>query len=65
MSTEVETFSRKRARPSISLRGEPLALPDQAQEEVLGLDGVAPELAGFVASEEDDAPGPLRVALEH
>ena len=46
-------------------RGQPLALPDEAQEEVLGLDGVAPELAGLVAGKEDDPPGPLRVTLEH
>jgi len=45
--------------------GEPLALPDQAEQEVLGLDGGAPQLAGLVASEEDHAPRSFSVALEH
>src|SRR5262249_4141397 len=45
--------------------GQPLALPDEAQEQMLGLDGIGPELAGFVAGEEDHPPRPLRVAFEH
>jgi len=45
--------------------GEALALADEAQQEVLGLDRVAPELAGLVAGEENDPPRPLGIPFEH
>ena len=44
---------------------QPLALADQSQQEVLGLNGDAAELAGFVAREEEHAPRSFRVAFEH
>ncbi len=46
-------------------RSEPLALTQQPQQHVLGLDGSAAELACLVAGEEDHTPRSLRVALEH
>jgi hypothetical protein len=63
-STEVDTFSRKTVRPSMSFpnvferevrrgkdpAGEPFPLANQAQEEVLGLNRDAAELTGLVAS---------------
>ena len=44
---------------------QPLAFTDQAEQEVLRLDRDAPELAGFVAREEEDPPRPFCVAFEH
>src|SRR6266545_651105 len=32
---------------------------------MLGLDGIRPELAGFIAGKEDDAPCPLGITFEH
>ena len=45
--------------------GQPLAFADQAQQEVLRLDGDAPELAGLVAREEENPTCPFCVAFEH
>ena len=45
--------------------GQPFAFANQAEQEVLGLDRDAAELAGFVAGEEKDSPGPFRVPFEH
>ena len=45
--------------------GEPLAFAHQPQQQVLGLNGDAAELAGLVAGEEDNPPGPFGVAFEH
>ena len=42
-----------------------LVFANQTQQQVLGLDRRATELAGFVASEEDDPPGSLCVSFEH
>ena len=44
---------------------QPLAFPDQPQQQVLRLDRDAPELARLVAREEQDPACPLGVALEH
>ena len=79
ISTEVETFSRNTVRPFDFLADalerqvgprkdaarEPLALPNQPKQEVLGLDRNAAELARFVAGEEQHAPRSFRVAFEH
>ena len=45
--------------------GEPFALANQAQQEVLGLDRDAAELTGLVAGEEENSPGPFGVPFEH
>ena len=45
--------------------GQPLALADEAEEEVLRLDRVAAQLAGFVAGEEDHPTGTLRITFKH
>ena len=45
--------------------GQALALADQAQQQVLGLDRDAPELAGLVAGEEEHPPRPFGVPFEH
>ena len=42
-----------------------LPLPDEAEQEVLRLDGDASELTGLVPGEEEDPAGPFRVAFEH
>ena len=47
------------------LGGEPLALGEQPQEEVLGPDVVVVEAAGFVLGQHHDPPGPIGEALEH
>ena len=44
---------------------QPLAFPDQPQKQVLRFDRDAPQLAGLVASEEQDPPRSFRVAFEH
>src|SRR5262249_41029930 len=44
---------------------QPFALADESEEQVLGLNRDASQLAGLVASEEEDAPGPFRVPFEH
>ena len=45
--------------------GEPLAFANQAQQQVLGLNGDAAELAGLVTGEEENSPGPFGVPFEH
>src|SRR5262249_22828551 len=51
------------------LREEPvrevLVLAQQAEQDVLGLDGLGAELARLVAREKDHAPRLLRIVLEH
>ena len=42
-----------------------LVFAQQAQQQVLGLDVRAAELAGFVAREEDDPPRLLRISFKH
>ena len=51
--------------PREDAAGQPLALADQAQQEVLGFDRDAAELTRFVPGEEEDAPRSFRVAFEH
>ena len=79
ISTEVETFSRKTVRPFDFLADvferqvrarenaarQPLALANQAEQQVLGFDRDAAELARFVAGEEQHAARSFRVAFEH
>ena len=43
----------------------PLPFADQPEQQVLGLDGIAAELAGLVAGEEENPPGSFRVPFEH
>ena len=45
--------------------GEPLAFADQAEEQMLGLDRNAAELAGLISGEEENPSRPFRVAFEH
>ena len=45
--------------------GQPLALANQSEEEVLGLNRDAAELGGLVAREEQHASRTFRVAFEH
>src|SRR6516164_1002716 len=45
--------------------GQILIFPDQAQQQVLGFNRRATELARFVASEEYDPPCSLSVSFEH
>ena len=52
-------------RPGENPARQPLALADQSQQQVLGLDRNAAELARFVAREEEHAPRSFRVAFEH
>ena len=59
-----DVFERQvRARENPA--GEPLAFANQAQKEMLGLNGNAAELAGLVAGEEEYSPGPFGVPFEH
>ena len=44
---------------------EPLALTNQPEQEMLGLDGNAAELTGFVTGEEEDSSSPFGVPFEH
>ena len=44
---------------------QPFPFADQSEEQVLRLDRDAPELARFVAGEEQHPPGSFRVPLEH
>ena len=53
-----------RVRPQEAI-GQALVLPHQSQEKVFGLNGGASELAGFVPSEKDHAPGFFGVSLKH
>ena len=43
----------------------PLAFTNQAEQQVLRLDRDAPELAGFVAREEENPTRPFCIAFEH
>ena len=52
-------------RPREDPAGEPLALANQAQQEVLGLNRDAAELTGLVSGEEENSPGPFGVPFEH
>ena len=52
-------------RPREDAARQPLALADQSQQEVLGLDGNAAELTRFVPREEEYAARSFRVAFEH
>src|SRR5207244_2581923 len=45
--------------------GQSLSLADQPEQQVLGLNRNAPELAGFVASEEEYSSSPFGVPFEH
>ena len=45
--------------------GQPLAFANQAEEQVLGLNGDAAELAGLIAREEEDPSRPFCIAFEH
>src|ERR1700731_2970730 len=42
-----------------------LVLPQQPEQQVLGLDVRRPELTGLIAREENHAPRLLRIAFEH
>ena len=44
---------------------QPLALANQAEEQMLGLNRDAAELAGLIAGEEENPSRPFRVAFEH
>ena len=44
---------------------QPLAFSNQAQEQVLGLNGIAAELAGLVTGEEEYATGSFGIPFEH
>ena len=44
---------------------QPFPLADQPEEQVLGLDRNAAELAGLVARKEEHAPRSFRVTFEH
>ena len=45
--------------------GEPLALADQAEQQVLGLNGDTAQLAGFIAGKEENPSRTFRVPFEH
>ena len=45
--------------------GQVLVFADQSQKQMLGFNGGASELAGFIASEEDDPPCSLSISFEH
>jgi hypothetical protein len=45
--------------------GQTLPFSNQAEQEVLGLDRDASELACFVSREEEDTSRPFRIAFEH
>ena len=45
--------------------GQPLAFPDQAEQQVLRLNRDAPELTGLISREEEDTSRPFRIAFEH
>ena len=44
---------------------QPFAFADQAEKEMLGLNGDAAELAGLIAGKEENPSRPFRVAFEH
>ena len=56
---EGEMGSRKDAA------GQPLALADQSEKKVLGLDRNAAELAGLITGKEENPSRPFRIAFEH
>src|SRR5712692_8706370 len=45
--------------------GEPFALSNQSEEQVLSLDGNATELAGLITGEEEHPSRPFGVPFEH
>src|SRR5207344_3385313 len=45
--------------------GKALTFPDQSEEEMFGLNGVAAKLAGLVPGEEEHATGTFGVPFEH
>src|SRR5262249_55816294 len=59
-----DAFQRQMRARENSAR-ETLALPDQSEKEVLGLDGDAAELAGLIPREEQNPSRPFRVPFEH
>ena len=52
-------------RPGKDAAGEALALADEPEEQMFGLDGDAAQLTGFVACEEQHPPRSFRVTFEH
>jgi hypothetical protein len=44
---------------------ESFALADQSEQQVLGFNGNAPELARFIARKKEHAPRAFRIAFEH
>jgi hypothetical protein len=52
-------------RPGKDPAGKPFTLADQAEEEVLGLNRDASELAGLISGKEENPSRPFRVAFEH
>src|SRR5207253_9785723 len=52
-------------RPRETPAGEALAFTNQAEQQVLGLNGDAAELTGLVSGEKKHPPGPFGVAAEH
>ena len=59
-----DIFERQ-VRTGEDAAGQALALANQTEQQVLGLDRDAPELAGLVAGEEENPPCPFGVPFEH
>jgi hypothetical protein len=79
ISTDVETFLAE-DRPALDFlpdvfegqvgasedtAGQPFALANQTEQQMLGLDRDGPELAGLVSGEEQNATRSFSVAFEH
>jgi len=55
----------RQVRPTENAGRQPLPLPDQSQQQVLGFNRDAAKLTGFVPGEEKDPPRPFRIPFEH
>ena len=53
------------AQPDQHLRGHPVALVDEAEQDVLGADVVVLEHPGLVLSQNHNTPRPVGKPLEH
>ncbi len=59
------TVDGRAESPLQDLTRDAFALADQSEQEVLGLNGDAAELAGLVPGKEENPSRPFRVAFEH
>src|ERR1700757_2131169 len=65
MSLDLLADGLERSMGAQETIGQGLVFAQESEKKVLRLDIGRPELAGFVASEKDNAPGFLRIAFKH